>query len=160
MIDQERYSLEEAQLKLAKDYNGRVWQLLEKTDRTPAEDEELVLAATASCYLWLQVGTGVHAQRAQWLLAHIHAVLCDGDLSMKHAVRCMELTIANSSQMKDFDLAYAQEALARAHALQGNLVEARKFHDEALRLGHAISDAEDQQIFLSDLQGGDWHDLS
>jgi hypothetical protein len=72
----------------------------------------------------------------------------------------MELTAANSSQMKDFDLAYAQEALARAHALQGNLVEARKFHDEALRLGHAISDPEDQQIFLSDLQGGDWHDLS
>jgi hypothetical protein len=159
MTSQERYTLEEARLKLAKEFNGRVWQLLEKTGRTPAEDEELVLAATASSYLWLQVGTIVHAQRAQWLLAHIHAVLSDSDLAMKHAVRCMELTLANSSQMEDFDLAYAHEALARSHALQGNLAEARKFHTEALQLGHAISDPEDQQIFLSDLQGGDWHDL-
>jgi mRNA-degrading endonuclease YafQ of YafQ-DinJ toxin-antitoxin module len=72
----------------------------------------------------------------------------------------MELTVANSSQMEDFDLAYAHEALARAHALQGNLAEARKYHTEADRLGHAISDPENQQIFLSDLQGGDWHDLN
>ena len=79
---------------------------------------------------------------------------------MQHAVRCMELTVANSSQMEDFDLAYAHEALARAHALQGNHAEARKYYTEALQLGPAISDPEDQQIFLSDLQGGDWHDLN
>lgn len=159
MTTQESYSLEEAQIKLAKDFNGRVWQLLEKTGRTPDEDEEITLAAAASLCLWLQVGTAVNAQRGHWLLSRVYAVMSEPALCMKHAVRCMELTEANASIMEDFDIAFANEALARANALQGNPTEARRYHAEASRLGQQISDPEDQQIFLNDLHSGDWHDL-
>jgi len=50
---------------------------------------------------------GVHAQRGQWLLAHVYTVLEQPDLAMQHASRCMEFTEVNPTEMKDFDLAYA-----------------------------------------------------
>lgn len=59
------FTLAEAQLELAKTTNGRVWKLFEKPDRTEDENDELVHAAHASAYLWLQVGTAVHWQRAE-----------------------------------------------------------------------------------------------
>ena len=67
MSEDERLTLEEAHLWFAKSLNGATWDLLGKPERSVSEDEEMVLAATASLYHWLQVGSGVHAQR--WALA-------------------------------------------------------------------------------------------
>ncbi len=61
--------------------------------------------------------------------------------------------------MKDFDLAYAQEALARAHALAGDLERAKDNHKTAEKLGRAIKDKEDQIIFQADLISGDWYGI-
>jgi len=94
-MNEKRFSLAEAQREFAKKTNGRVWELLGKTNQTLAEDEEMVLAAQASLYHWSQIGTGVHAQRGQWLLAHVYTVLEQPDLAMQHASRCMEFTEVN-----------------------------------------------------------------
>jgi hypothetical protein len=59
--------------------------------------------------------------------------------------------------MKDFDLAYAYEAVARANALAGNRDEAARYLQLARESGQAIGDAEDKSTFLGDLNGGNWH---
>jgi tetratricopeptide (TPR) repeat protein len=155
----ERYTLEEAQIEFAKRTNGQVWKLLEKTDRTPAEDEEMECAAFASLYHWLQSGTQVHHQRGEWLIAHVYTILGEAESALKFANRCLELTEAYKNQMEDFDIAYAYEGMARANALSGNIEAAEKFLGLAESAGEEISDAESKKIFMGDLNSGAWHGI-
>lgn len=157
MSDEIQYTLKEAQEKFAKQTNGRVWELLQKTDRTAEETEEMIHAAHASLYHWLHVGTAVHQQRGEWLIAHIYTVLEDSQKALHYARRCLKVTEANMEQMADFDLAFAYEGIARAHALAGNLGEAKSYHEKARAAGEAIAGEEDKQIFLGDFEGGRWY---
>jgi tetratricopeptide (TPR) repeat protein len=159
MDSQDMFTLDQAQKEFAKRANVQVWELLGKSERTPEENEEMVYAAYASLYHWRHVGRRVHRQRGEWLIAHVHAVLGEADLSMQHARRCLELTEAFNSQMEDFDLAYAYEAMARAHAMQGDRASAEKYYTLACATGDAISDAENKGIFLSDFESGEWYGI-
>lgn len=160
MSSEERYTLEEAHKEFAKRTNGQVWKLLEKTDRTPAEDEEMEYAALASLYHWLRAGTQVHHQRGEWLIAHVCTVLGEAESAMKHANRCLELTEAYKNQMEDFDIAYAYEGMARANALSRNRDVAEKFLGMAQSAGEEISDAESKKIFMGDLNSGAWYGIN
>ena len=160
MNAEKKYTLLEAQQEFAKTTNHRVWDLLEKSDRTTSENEELILAASTSLYHWLQVGTQVHAQRGHWMLSRVNVVLGRTQDAVEHALRCQEITEKNPQEMEDFDLAYAQEALARVYALAGDLDQAKKHHKKASELGGAVKDPEDREIFMNDLAGGDWFILT
>ncbi len=61
---------------------------LENPDRTQAEDEEMLHAAHASLYHWLQVGTVLHHQRGLWMIARVHAVLGHAAEALRYASRC------------------------------------------------------------------------
>lgn len=113
--NEERYTLDEAHLQFAKRFNGRTWELLDKADRTPAENEEMVLVAYASLYHWTFVGSEVHRQRGVWMLAHVYSALGDAEQALKYAEQCLDLTEAHREKMEDFDIAYAYEAVARSN---------------------------------------------
>jgi len=153
------FTLEEAHQHFAKALNGYVWELLQKQDRSKAEDEQMIYAAHASCYHWLVVGTGLHHQRAEWLISHVFAELGMPNPALSHASRCLELTKEFSHLMQDFDWAYTYEAVARANALAGNQEEALKNIQKADELGQAIANDEDKSIFLGDFESGNWHGL-
>lgn len=157
MSEEERYTLEEAHMEFAKRSNGQVWQLLGKSERTPAEDEEMELAALVSLYHWLHVGTAVHRQRGEWLIAHVYSVLGDAGPAVKHASRCLELTEEHKDQMEDFDIAYAYEGVARAHALAGDVEAAKRYLEMAKAAGEAIADSESKESFVADMQSGEWY---
>ena len=61
--------------------------------------------------------------------------------------------------MQDFDLAFAQEALARACALKGDQGKAQEYLKVAKKLGQAIQNKEDQEIFTGDLNSGEWYGI-
>ena len=42
------------------------WRLMDKPDRTPDEDAELVHRAHASAYHWLRVGAPANVARGHW----------------------------------------------------------------------------------------------
>lgn len=159
MSDETKFTVEEAHLHFAKKINGRVWELLGKEGRTEAENDEMLYAAHACTYHWLQVGTPVHQQRGEWLISHVHVVLGNSIQALDHARRCFELTEANREEMKDFDIAYAYEGLARANALAGKTEEASKWYEKAQQAGKAILDEEDRETFLGDFENGNWYDL-
>jgi hypothetical protein len=145
---------------LGKSTHGQVWGLLEKTDRKPDDDYLMQHAAHASLYHWLQAGTGVHAQRGEWLVAHVYTVLGLGETALRHAQRCVDLTGWHKTEMLDFDLAYAYEGLARAYALLGDRQESTKYKAKARQLGDQIADPEDKGIFDADFSAGDWYGIS
>lgn len=160
MSEPVRYTLQEAHEVFAKQINGRVWQLLGQSERTREENEEMESAAFASLYHWLQVGTALHRQRGEWLVSHVYIVLGQAVPALWHAERCLELTEENRDLMEDFDFAYAYEGMARARALGGDVVQAKKYRDMAKTAGEKISNAENKEIFDGDLASGDWHGVS
>jgi len=160
MDDERLYTLAEAHGEFARELNGEVWELLDTTDRSSVDDERMLYAAWASAYHWLQAGTAVHHQRAEWLLSRVYTVLGDAPAAMAHARRCLELTETSPGEMAPFDLAYACEAIARASALAGDEHEATRYLELAREAGTRITGAEDRQIFEGDLNGGNWYGIS
>jgi len=153
----EKRDLAEAHLTFAKQLNGETWDLLEKAERTVEQDARLLHAAHASCYHWLQVGTGLHQQRGEWLIARVCVVLGYPEAALRHAGRCLELTEQHVDLMEDFDLAFAYEGMARASALAGNGERADEFLRLAEAAGEEIADEEDKDIFFKDFNGGEWY---
>ena len=131
-------------------YN-KSWTLMEKSDRTPSEDDELVHCAHASAYHWLQVGTAANRARSEWLCSRVYAVLDRSASAVRHARRCLALVEASPSEMEDWDLAAAHEALARAHLVAGELDAARRHLERAQVAVANVADAEDREVLEADL---------
>lgn len=159
MDETKTYTIDEAHKYFAKSINGRVWELLEKPNRSQSDNDELLYAAHACTYHWKFVGTAVNQQRGEWLISRVHVVLGHGLEALRHAERCFELTKSNKDLMKDFDVAYAFEGLARAHAMIGDQKMAEEFLTLAEQAGSTISNEEDKSIFMNDFDGGDWYGL-
>jgi hypothetical protein len=134
---------------LAVDLFNHTWTLLERTDRTPEQDDEMVHAAHASRYHWGEVGTAANRARGEWQCARVYAVLGRGEPALHHARRC--LAICEEHDLGDWDLAAAWEALARASWVAGDGPGSR----DALARGRAalegIADAEDRKLIDADL---------
>ena len=136
--------------RLAVDLFNHVWTLLEKQERTREETDELVHAAHASVYHWLQVGTAKNAARGEWQLARVYATLGRAEPALHHARRCLELAEA-ADDLEDFDLPYAYEALARAEGVAGNRPEADRYEALAREAAERVADADDREHLLGDL---------
>lgn len=155
-METQKFELEDAHLKFARELNEEAWNLLEKNGRTTAEDARMLCAAYAACYHWLQAGTPVQQQRSEWLAARVQTELKNTEMALYHAQRCLELTACYQDQMADFDLPFAYECMARANALAGKKAEAFMFIEKAIQVGELIRDYEDAKIFYDEFQGGSW----
>ena len=126
-----------------------VWTLLEKPGRSEDDDDLMVHACHAMMLHWIQVGKPVHFARGEWQLSRVYAVLNRPDPALHHAGRCLK--ICRDNAIGGFDLAFACEALARAHAVAGNPDEVKRHLELAREAGRAITEAHDREIFLKDL---------
>jgi hypothetical protein len=123
---------------------NRVWELIEQAERTPAEVDEMIAAAHASRYHWSRAATGVNLARGDWQCSRVYAILGRGEPALWHARRCLELVEA-TADAEDWDLPFAYEALARAHAAAGHGEEAARFRRLAEQAGQTISDPDDRE---------------
>ena len=158
-MSEDKYKEAEAHRFFAAKLNGEVWGLLEKPDRSKEEAALMIHTAHASCCHWLKVGTGLHHQRGEWLIARVYSELGMGESALWHARRCQELTDAYAELMEDFDRAYAHECVARANAVAGNREQALRMIELAQGAGQAIEDEENRKIFFGDLKSGNWGGL-
>jgi hypothetical protein len=157
--EEKALTLAEAHKEFAIKSNGRVWELLGKEERSQIEDDELLYAVHASNYHWLKVGTSIHHQRGEYMIAKVCLNLGVPERALHHAQRCLALTQQHAGEMQDFDVAFAYEIVARAQAMNGNHAEARSYHDLARRAGDEIENPEDKSIFDGDFESGDWFGL-
>jgi hypothetical protein len=129
---------------------NRVWTLLEREARSEAEDAEMIHAAHASTYHWMQIGEPVNRARGEWQCSRAYAVLGRPEPALFHARKVLE--ICRREGIADFDLAFAYEALARACALAGDMVEARRWAELARAACEQVAEDDDREIVLSDLE--------
>ncbi len=140
--------------------NQRTWQLLEQPDRSAGQADEMLHAAHASLWHWLQAGTGVHHQRGAWLVGRVYVELGIAGPALRYAQRTLELTERHKDLLADFDLAFASELAARAFALAGQVEAARGHRDDARARGEAIADAADRKLFFEQFSAGPWFGLT
>ena len=141
----------EEERQLAVDLFNRAWTLMETDERTSEQDDELVNTAHASAYHWTQVGTPANRARSEWQLSRVYVVLGRVEPALHHARRCREICEASPEAMEDWDLPYAHEALARAHALAGEADEAGRHAAAARELAGRVAGAEDREHLEADL---------
>src|SRR5439155_11025717 len=120
-------------------------------ERTPEQDDELIHAAHASRHHWAEVGTAANLARGEWQVSRVYATLGRGEPALYHARRCLAYCERDPDALEDWDLPYAHEALARAHAVAGNADEARANAARARELGERIEDEEDREQLVADL---------
>lgn len=126
--------------------NNRAWELVEREHRSPAESHELLHTAHAAAWHWARVGTELHDARAQMLLGVAHALAGDGGLALRYATS--SFNYFNEHEAPDWEQAFAHATLAAAAAAAGQRELHVEHYAEAKRLGEAIADAEDRNVFM------------
>jgi DNA-binding transcriptional MerR regulator len=152
VMDTKAESLDaETHRRLGADYFNKTWTLMEKEPRSVEEDDELIHCAHASAYHWLQVGTAANRARSEWQCSRMYTVLGRAEPALHHARRCLEICESEPAALEDWDLPFAYEALARAHAVAGDAGEMSRCLDRARALGAAIADDDDRALIEADL---------
>jgi hypothetical protein len=131
--------------RLAAELFNETWRLMEKEDRTAADDDRMLHVAHASRHHWGEVGTPANLARGEWQCSRVYAVLRRPEPCLHHAGRALA-----ENGLADWDLAFCHEALARGHATAGDLDTARAEVERALAV--PIADDEDRALLLSDLE--------
>jgi DNA-binding transcriptional MerR regulator len=126
------------------------WALMEKEDRTPAEEDRMIHSAHASRYHWEQVGTAANLARGEWQCSRVYAVLRRPEPCLHHAQRVVDICRENG--IGDWDLAFGYEALARGSAVAGDVEAARMWTERALAAAEDIADEQDWALLIGDLE--------
>ena len=135
--------------RLAADLFNGVWALMQTEERTVEQDDRMLHMAHASRFHWEQVGTAANLARGEWQCSRVYAVLRRPEPCLHHARRVLE--ICEQHGIGDWDLAFAHEALARAHAVAGDFRSAADAMAQARAAAEQIADPEDRALLLSDL---------
>lgn len=144
--------------------NNEVWKSLvagePNADSPMIERERLVYAAHASAHHWFEAGGPENHARAEHLIARAAVQAGFPRLALRHAERCLEWCEQHPGVMEDWDAAFAHEAIARAHAALGDADAARRHREISARLGEAISDDDDREVFVVELRRGPWFGMA
>jgi hypothetical protein len=138
-----------AHRRLAVDLFNHTWTLLRLPERTPVQEAEMIHSAHASRHHWGVVGTPVNLVRGEWQVSHVYSVLGRGEPALVHARLCLETCLEHG--IRDFDIAYAHEAMCRAHLLLGHDAEALECARAARHAATEVADDDDREQVLADI---------
>jgi len=142
--------LDRAHRHFAADCFNRTWTLIEKADRSPADDEAMLLAASASLWHWTQRAdrTDQNLSVGHWQLSRVYSLLGRGEDAMRHAERSLQY----ASGSPPFYVGFAHEAIARAALNLGNAALSQEHLQQAQSLAATVSDPQDRVMLEMDLQ--------
>ena len=127
------------------------WPLIDKAERSPDEEVQLVALGHASLWHWIQRNdcTDTNLSIGYWLLSRIYSVLHDAAQARRYAESC--LRISQRTDIEPFYLAFAYEAVARSASLGQDWAAAASAVQEARALAERVSDVENRTLLLNDL---------
>lgn len=130
---------------------NKAWDLINKSDRTPAEDEEMIRLSLASHYHWTQRDdySPTSASIGHWQTSRIYAIIGQAENARWYGQMCLEVSQVES--VTPFYLGYAYEALARAEAVGGDREKSNQFINEAKAAAENIEKPDDKKQLLDDL---------
>ena len=150
MTEEKKYTEQEWRKRAAITLFNLVWSLLDNKDRTKQENDKMVHAVHASRFHWGEIGTPVEFERGEWQISRVYSVLNRPQSALYHAERCLD--ICKEHNIGDFDIAFAYEAMARAHAVAGDKSDCEKYIKLAKEAGEQIKKKEDKDLFFGDLK--------
>lgn len=135
--------------KFAVDLFNLTWDYLDNKNRNRDQIDEMIHTAHASRFHWSRVGQPIHWERGEWQISRVYSELNMSESALYHAQRCVDICLDNG--IGDFDIAFAYEAMARAHALDKNKIQMNKYLELAKKAGESIDKKEDRDYFFSEL---------
>jgi len=129
-------------------FNG-TWELIDKTDRTPDEDAEMLQRAFTSRWHWSFVGGVEQWATGDWQIAHVASLLGYGWMAQFYARRAF--AACENDGWTDWRRASMLEGMARAASAAGDQIEYAKYFELAQEAVAAIADPEDRELIASQL---------
>lgn len=147
------FDIQEAHRWFSAECFNDTWTLIDKRDRTPEQDGEMVLGAMTSLWHWSQRPdcTPRNLSVGHWQVSRVLALTGQGVAALHHARRSLVL----ADGLEPIYLGYAHEAMSRAASILRNEAE---FHEHlSMALGYAdqVSDDQERQVLedcLDDLE--------
>ena len=129
---------------------NHTWTLIEKQDRTPADDEAMVLCALASLWHWTQRPdcTERNLSIGHWQISRVYALTGQGESAMTHARKCVE----HAAGSPPFYIGYGHEAAARAALVLGDVASFREYLDKAHALAAQVEDVDERTPLEDDIR--------
>lgn len=93
---------------------NHTWTLLDETELTREQEEEMLASTFAQRHHWYKVGEPKNWAVADWQVSRVAAVLGYAELSRRFGARSLEL--AQEHDLGPFVTGFAHEAIARAAA--------------------------------------------
>ena len=126
---------------------NRTWQLIENTDRTEAEELEMIHSAHASRLHWQQIGGPKEWAIGEWQCARVYCEVGFPESAIFHAQACLEIVESNDVPL--WMHASTFEILARSYWAAEDLDLAKLARGRALQLVPQIEDAEDRETIAA-----------
>lgn len=136
-----------ANLNLAKALFNETWDLIDKKNRTEAETIAMLHKAHTSCYLWREAKNALNNARGEWQVSRVYSVIGEGRLALLHGAFSLALCLDNN--IRDFDLAFGYEAIARAYKVLGDEALKEEHKQLGLIACESIADNGDREYTLS-----------
>jgi len=134
--------------KIAKECFNKTWDYLEKKNRTPDDDRQMLILAHTSRYHWGLVGNARNLATGEWQISRVYADLKQAEPSLLFAKSSLELVIKNNlSEL----LPSAYEGLARGYAIGEQPQLARDYIAKARKELDSIRDEEDKKIYAEQI---------
>ncbi len=104
MSEEKTYTIEAAHHFFGIDFNGKIWNLLDKQDKNQDELDEMVNLAHASLLHWKKNPKckKVNIQRGEYMIALAYISANRKEQALYHAKKCFKLTEDFKNEMEDF----------------------------------------------------------
>jgi len=130
---------------------NQAWDLIEKPDRSPEQDAEMIRLNQASHWHWTQREdcNDTSLSVGYWQASRIYALLGQADNARRYGQLCLDHS--QGDDVPPFYLGYAYEALARAESVAGNREKAEKYLAQARTAADAVTDPDSKKFLVDDL---------
>lgn len=128
---------------------NQAWDFIDKSDRTPAETDDMLQLAHASAWHWRQRPdcTNDKLSTSYWQLSRVYALAGES----QRATRYGKLALEASQGEAPFLTAYGYEALARAAAVAGDRALAAKHLEDVKRFLSQVTDEQERKLLQKDI---------
>jgi len=148
-LSDEELTQDEFHKKIAISTNNGIWPTLDKESPTEEELEEALHMAHTSLYHWSKIGQPINIARAEYMISRVYSAFSWAKPALFHAQRCLKIT--EGTEIEDFDLAFAYEAMARAYHLAGMKKECIAYRELTQNAIDAVKGEEDRKICQAEL---------
>ncbi len=129
---------------------NQTWELLERAQRTPEEEDQMRSLCHASLWHWTQRPdcTPRNLSIGYWQLSRVYALLGQAEDAVRFGEKCLQ----HSAAEEPFYLGYAHEALARAARVRGDSQLLKQHLAHARQFASQVGDPEERAMLQKDLE--------